>query len=512
MADYIEPTQTEYNTVEQTTLDVVSQATPNLITKTGSVIRELIVRPAAYLTSWAVTNIRDLLVKTSVAYLKTSQATENPIADLVASNYFVTRREGTGAKGIITLTLSQPVLRLSRGTQFTVGGVAMVTPEQYLITNGSTAGTTSNFKYIKSTAYNGNWIANIPVVSTVTGKLEISVGADVVINLSSSVIIGAELTSPITGGTDTETDAEMMARAEYNTAEAGIGSYYGLRKKFDKAPVAVLGLSVTAGEDMPLLRARYNNVNINPGGIVDAYVKTVKQPTTDSFQVTCTKASGAAVYKGTLPVDCVLHVDRVIVNQEALESFEVLFGSTDEGNIPPAAARLSVNQTTEIAFELAGSAAVTATVFCTYIPGIRQLQNYIDDDAEHFIGQDTKVKAAVPVEVGFRCCYAAPSMLTDDQLSLLKNTIEDYINSIPVGTKAINFSDVRKVCASALPTVDLRLPCVMTGKVYTKSGDTDTFHTNTGIFDISDPTNVDYWDFQECYFSACVDRIVVEAV
>ena len=201
MADYIEPTQTEYNTVEQTTLDVVSQATPNLITKTGSVIRELVVRPAAYLTSWAITNIRDLLVKTSVAYLKTSQATENPIADLVASNYFVTRREGTGAKGIVTLTLSQPVLQLSRGTQFTVGGVAMVTPEQYLITNGNTTGVASNFKYIKSTPYNGNWIANIPVVSTVVGKLEISVGADVVINVSSSVIIGAELTSPITGST-----------------------------------------------------------------------------------------------------------------------------------------------------------------------------------------------------------------------------------------------------------------------------------------------------------------------
>ena len=52
----------------------------------------------------------------------------------------------------------------------------------------------------------------------------------------------------------------------------------------------------------------------------------------------------------------------------------------------------------------------------------------------------------------------------------------------------------------------------MTGKVFTKSGNIDTFHSNTGIFDISDPVNLDYWDFQECFFSICTENIKVEAV
>jgi len=513
MADYIEPTQRSFNSAEATATDVISQSSPTLITKAGSVIRELIIRPISYLTAWANDNLLDKLATTSVMYLKTSQATENPVADMVASNYFVTRKQGTNARGILTLTLLQPVLRISRGSQFTVGGATMVTPEQYLITNSDMTGVATDFVYIKSIPYGDYYIANVPVVSAVPGRLELPVGSAVTIGFSTNIIIDAELTSPVTGGTDVETDAEMMERAEYNTAESGIGSFYGLQKKFTKAPVAVLGLAVTAGEDAPLLKARYNNVNINPGGMVDCYVKTVKQPTTDSFQVTCTGAAGAL--SGTVEVDGILRVNSVIVNGSPLEEFSVDFQSWDP-NVPADAARLSVKQKTVISFQLTGTLATAtsavATVFCTFIPGLRALQNYIDADEEHFIGQDTTVKAAVPVEVAFRCGYSSASMLEDDQIALLKQTVEDYINSIQVGTRTINFSDVRKVCASAVPAADLRLPCVMAGKAFTKSGNIDTFHSNTGIFDISDPANKDYWDFRECYFSICADNIKVEAV
>jgi hypothetical protein len=52
----------------------------------------------------------------------------------------------------------------------------------------------------------------------------------------------------------------------------------------------------------------------------------------------------------------------------------------------------------------------------------------------------------------------------------------------------------------------------MTGKAYTKGGYVDTFYNNTGIFDISDPANDDFWDFQCCFFSITVENVRVEAV
>ena len=511
MADLIEPTQRSFQNAETTASDVLTQASPNLLTKTGSVIRELIIRPVAYLMSWLNDNYQNTLEKSSVAYLKTSQETVNPTADLVASNYFVTRLAGTSARGILTLTLTQPVLRIGKGSPFTVGGASMVTPDQYFITNSSTSGTSSDFTYVKSIPYGDRWIANIAVVSTEPGQLELPAGSEVSIGFSSSIIMEAELTSPVTGGSDVETDAELMKRAEYNTAESGIGSFYGLQKKFAKAPVAVLGLSAVAGEDEPLFRARYNNVNINPGGIVDCYVKTAKQPTTDSFQVSCTGTGGKL--SGVVPADCILYVDSVIVGGQALTEFDVSFQSWDI-NVSEEGARLSIMQKTVISFQLESTSATSAnaTVFCTYLPGIRALQDYIDSDEEHYLGMDTAVKAAVPVELTFHCGYKSSSMLDADRVELLRSTIENYINNIQVGTRTVNFSDIREVCASAVPEADLRLPCVMTAKAYTKNGGVDTFHSNTGILDISDQANQDFWDFRECFFSICFDNIKVEAI
>ena len=244
---------------------------------------------------------------------------------------------------------------------------------------------------------------------------------------------------------------------------------------------------------------------------MDCYVKTEKQPTTDSFQVACTGTGGKL--SGVVPGDCILRVDSVIVNGQLLPEFDVEFQSWDV-NTSEEGARLSVKQKTVVSFQLTDTSATTAnaTVFCTYIPGIRALQDYIDADEEHYLGMDTAIKAAVPVEVTFHCGYSASSMLEDDQVELLRTTIENYINNIQVGTRTINFSDIRKVCASAVPTADLRLPCVMTGKAYTRNGGVDTFHSNTGIFDISDQANEDFWDFRECFFSICADNIKVEAV
>ena len=133
MADYIEPTKTSFNAAEQVAIDAVSQTANNLLTRTGSVIRELIIRPVAYLLSWASGNVDNSIKQYSISYLKTSQLTENPVADLVASNYFVERRAATSSKGIITLTLDAASLTLAAGSRFSVAGNQVCTPVRYMI-------------------------------------------------------------------------------------------------------------------------------------------------------------------------------------------------------------------------------------------------------------------------------------------------------------------------------------------------------------------------------------------
>lgn len=540
MSNYIEPTEAEFDSAQQAATDILEQTAPTVLTKVGSVVHELVIRPLAYLVSWAVGNLDDLRKKSSVAYLKTSQATENEIADLVASNYFVERRQGTPAKGTITLTLNQQSWRIPNGSSFTVGGVPVHTPKQCMILPNISdiVETNQNVLYIQSKQIGNTntYMASIPVETDEVGNFEIPIGMEVVVNFTENVIETAELSSPITGGSETETDAEMMQRAEYNTAEAGIGTYYGLLKKFNKAPVPVLSLWPVYGDQEPLYRARYNTVNINPGGFVDCYMKTENQPTIVELEsgtisaapeaVTRSARSGSEedttetqeepgnavtvnVYAGTISIpegraiSCLYGLDSLTVAGGSVSNVKTTFGPyTGTGT------RLSTDQTTTITFQsTVEPTAENTTLFVAYMPGIDQLQAFIDSDAEAFIGLDIKCKAAVPVAVKVNCVVQSADELTDEDLETLKQTITDTINALPVGTKAVNFSDLRNACATAMPNVDLRLPCVLTGVSYTKDGRKTLISSNTGLLDITVPTTEVEWGYQMCYFYTCNDFV-----
>ena len=516
MADHIEPTKTSFEAAEQVALDIISVAAPSLITRTGSVIRELIVRPAAYLLSWITDNIKRDFRQYNVAYLKTSQLTENPIADAVASNYFVTRKQGIQAKCIVTLTLTNPTLRIASGARFTVGGEPMCTPVQYLITNDADSyEDTETLVYIKSIPFGDYYLANVPLIAVNPGNVEKPLGSDVAVNFSCITLVEAELTSPVTGGASAETDAQLMQRAEYNTAEAGIGTYYGIKKKMTKAPVVVEGLSVTAGEDKPLFRARHNSVNVNPGGYVDCHVKTCNQacvktvtmevtPVVNGNSYTCSCAIDSSVCPGFITVS------SVVAGGKLIGVFSVTYGSND-ATISPEGARLSTNQTAIVDFTAEGLTTendkVSVTLNLLYMPAIADLQAFMDKDTEHFIGQDIKIKAAIPMPLHLDFNVQSADELTEDDIQGIKQTIADYVNSTNVGMGKINLSDIRVAVISKFPNIDLRLPCTMSTEMYTTDGQIDTFYSTAGVLDTTKSANTTYWGYQLCFFSGCADNV-----
>jgi hypothetical protein len=246
-------------------------------------------------------------------------------------------------------------------------------------------------------------------------------------------------------------------------------------------------------------------------------VKTANQPTTELVSFDCELVQDTHTYKGTLPTNATAtkiagfyRVDSLIVDGEPISEFTVTYGHNDNSIVNDAGARLSIDQIATVRFELTRDTYptnITAIMSVTYMPGIFELQQYIDGDREHFIGQDIKVKAAVPVTVGMDCVARASRTLTDQEEAYLKQVIADYINGIEVGTAELNFSNIRKVAAEAVPFVDLQLPCTFTAAMYLKDGSMDSFYSNTGILDISNTANQGYWEYQMCFFSCCVDNI-----
>ena len=112
--NYREPDQSLFTQTLQTISDTLQGTYDNLLTKAGSVVYELIVRPFAYLLAWFNSNITEYMSKYSVSYLMTSSATDTEYADIIASNYFTSRRIGDKARGTVTALLSKPLLQLPK--------------------------------------------------------------------------------------------------------------------------------------------------------------------------------------------------------------------------------------------------------------------------------------------------------------------------------------------------------------------------------------------------------------
>lgn len=506
----IEPSQATFNDVEQMAIDILKQKAPSVMTKTGSVVKELIVRPLSYLVAWATSNMDAVMKNYDLTYLAKSQSTDNIICDNIASTFFVTRNKGTRSKGLITVTVSMPIVTIPRGSVFSVNGINVRTIEQCVVTSSALSSNTfTSVAYILSTPIDGGrYIASIPVEADEIGAIEIPAGADVSMQFTCNGLENAELTSAITGGSDIETDAKLINRAGLKIASTGIGSYYGILSKLNTAPVTVLSMALAAGEDRAIGRGRYNTTNINPGGVVDCYIKTVNQPTTAYVKATC---NDEYIIIQDKEYANILAVNHVIINEEVIDSVTVSFESNDPDIIDADSARLSTSQVTKI--QVKGVEDGTpALVSITYMPYIDIIQEFLDRDEEKFIGQNIKVKAAVPVMVSVDCCITSEQQIAAEDITRIKRTITDKINSYAVGTSSINYSDLRLACTSVLPNIDLRLPCTFGCHMYLKDGSLDAFYSNTGILDISDTVNAGYWDYATCYFTTYEDNVRVEII
>lgn len=516
MADYTTPTNTEFTNAEQVVTDILTTSAPQALTKTGSVIRELIIRPAAYLLSWILGNIDNQLQKTSVLYLRTSQATDNELADAVASNYFVSRRSATRSTGMIMLTLNTPAMTLPQGTLFTAEGVTLKLPQQLIVTSGVVSEQFENVTYAISKPVGSEYVVLTAVEAVDAGKIEIPAGTDITMQGAHNAIVDIALVSPVTGGLDIETDAQLIERAEYNTAGAGIGSYNGIRKRMESSPIRVLGMSLVAGEDAPLFRARYNNLGINPGGMIDMYVKTQVQSSVGELLVDSPEAVSGETVVISIPTDAChgfYRIVNVLVKGEYLDSYDVGMSST-RNYTPTDGARLSSAQGCTISFKAPAALTSNDTIVVTveYMPGIGALQSFVDSAENQFIGQDVLVKAAIPVTLGLDCSLSCPTPLDDAAIAGIKSVMTNTVNSMRVGCGVLNFSDIREAVQREYPNVQLRLPCIIRARMVLRDGTIDTFYSNTGIVDLNTPVNSEYWDYRMCFFSLVESNIRITQI
>lgn len=525
MSDYSEPLQSTFNSALATIKDIIETKCPTLISKVGSSIYELIIRPLSYVYAWFVDNADAYVDQANIAYLQTSTETDNPLADKIASNYFVTRRHGTYAKGIVTITTDAPYARIPSGSRLTIGGSPAIIGRQCILTSGEISSKSPNADYITLIPVGNSYIAGVPVTLETMGNVEIPAGSTVTVQFSNNFIKKIELTSPVSGGSGPETDASMMQRCAWNTAAANVGTLAGLRQKFQQAPITVVDMAVVASEDAQMYRGRYNNTNINPGGYVDCYVETrVQEATIDVEHMLADGEkiqdpdTGKWIYNYEIDLSgcegayAVLRVMTDSPDAPEIESYKITYGSMHPDVEDAAGARLSCAQTMSLEFMSLYNNISIVTTTIAYMPNVKVLQDFIDSDDNTFVGQDIQVKAAIPVDVTMSCQLTADHELDDAEYDRLRETIATYVNDIPVGTASLNFSDIRRICADIIPDCDLRLPCIFGASCYLRDGTRGTWYSDTGVLNIADPVNKEFWSYKLSFFSLAQANIRLEQI
>ena len=511
-----EPTQTTFTQAEDALTNIMSDYSSDIDTKKASVVRQLIIRPAAYLYAKMNEFLSDWIRRTSVAYLSTSQQTSDSIADMVASNYFVERKLGAYASGVVTITCNISQVRVNSLSDFMVDQNQFHTTKTCIATVAP-AQSTQDLLYVQMFNVNGVYKANIPVTAVQAGPLQIPAGVEVNILTYIAGVQAAQLLSPITGGAQTQTNAQMMQRCKQRCG-AAIGTLQAIQTKMQDAPVSVLGCGATSSTQAGCFRSRYNNMAIPMGGAVDVYIKTanqavVTQVAIDELQID----SDSKLYFQLLPGDYLDYAGVIRVSEiftrgtgAVLGKYTIYYQSNKAG-LSDIGARNTVYQKIKVVFDsLTQSVPVLVTL--QYMPDVAVLQNFMDASYGAYLGQDCLIKAAVPATVKLKCQIKVPQQLSESVISQLKSFIAALINAKQVGDYNLNMDIIAARVRQSYQNIQLRLPYTISVTMPMTNGGIYSFHTTDGTVSLLYRRELYHWAAQAYFFSTTPDFIELQVI
>lgn len=500
------PTQTQFQNAQAVIQQTLKQYSENLDTKKASVINELIVRPLAYLYAQINKYITNRLSQSSIKTLLTSQKTQNQVADLVASNYMVQRLPGKYASGIVTAQSTTASICVAKDTVFVLGGISFMT-DKTIIALPQVKADTDNIHYIRSIKYGQKYLSHIPVKASQVGSIQIPQSTTVT---STSYIAGVQeffLTSPITGGSDVQTDAQMIQRC-LKKCGASVGTQNAIWSRLQQSPITVLSCKAVGSSDIGCLRSRYNNLDIPIAGIVDIYVKTQNQASVYNLKLQSSDSNIHVSASQYPDLSGAIRVQNVIQQGDSgTRKYSVKYGSNDF-SVGQESARLSKYQDIVINIDKFNKEAVT-DVQISYMPGIAQIQTYMQQQDTAFLGQSFLVKAAVPVTLCLTCSVQAQQPITDTTLESMRSCIANLINSYQVGVYKLNMDDIAVSFRNKFPTSRLKLPYSIQALIPMLNGGIYTFNSNTGVIDINFRQKLYFWNNACYFFSTTADQVTL---
>lgn len=420
--------------------------------------------------------IREALTASSLSELLTSSA-DVPAdrVDRLLANYNLQRRQGTAARGYVTVVVTKPdPVVVLKDTTFTVASL------QFTATSAVTATTTPNStQSLLLSRGNNRWEFNVPVTAVAAGVIgNVAVDTPFTISPQPANVVSAYANGDFFGGRDEETNEELLERQQLGLAKPGTSSPSHIIAKLQQnTDISDAGLySIIGFGDPEMTRDSHGLLPISRGGKVDVYCRTSPTPQTQLILKQCTviqhtngiplwqcelsREETAGVYfvqairnvspdrilhgrnsitlqrtPQLLPQDTARHDIETAVEAygSAFQSLVVQFTSPDFGDQLPA-----VGSTRDFYLSL------------WQLPYIASLQQWIDAPENRHPSGDILIKAGVPCRVIISCTGTSRQDYSEATLTVISETIAARINQLPF-TSTLYASLVSDVLQAELP-------------------------------------------------------------
>lgn len=298
----------------------------------GSAFDDLIISPQAKLRVLTDLNQQDYYKSFTLEGLTESDS--DSLIDLILSRYFVKRVPGGKARGIIQLVFNKTsTINIRRGAVFTVGNLeftAEISKRVFSSENLVSAAGDDFFRPISENL----WYVNLPVIAAEEGeRYNIPGRTSLTSRISFSGLVSIRALTTFSGGTNRESNAQLLARLPMKYSAVTSGSAEGIislvREAYPPLEVSVVGKGNSA-----LIRDSRNPLGLSSGGFTDVYIRPgiqapieeaileaeVISPVTNEMQLTLR----AEEYPGLQQIISISHPDKEqdleITNIEAFPS------------------------------------------------------------------------------------------------------------------------------------------------------------------------------------------------
>lgn len=473
-----------------------SESYPSIDIAPGSVLNELLIKPATTLQNPIKTDL-DALIQTNTVtkVLESTDDSYNEVIDGLASNYGVVRNSGSKCTGKIRITVtSNDTLFIDAGFLFTQPVVKLdyTTSASYRITTNPRE--TRDIKLTQVSKNSTLYYFILPVVAVDVGpqyQLTDKVSLNLKTENSLTGFVEAKAYGNFSTGFAKETDKELITRFKLGLNHKTLLSKDSIFSRLSAEYPNLVDLSVVSSSDPEMTRNKQNILGISTLGTVDVYLRTAVGLETLLIRKTATKIADST-WRVTLNyedapgfyrITSILPIDQGLTGTLEFETtFDYDNSIFDVTNLVnnKYEARFSKYQTstTEFTFDESAYDLTVKTVgselefdiLVSLQPDIANIQNVFLSSNNRILCADYLVKGMLPCFVNIALKLERNNTFDDFPVDALKKDIYLYVNGLKFG-EDLQASKIIDLCHN-YDVKRVRLPIVLNGEIYTNHSTT----------------------------------------